>query len=60
MTTADAATTSGHVGYNGCPFCHTLLDFRCGSVVVLRRMFRKNPVEREIEDRDMQKGGDDA
>ena len=29
-----------------------------GTIVVLRRMFLKNPVERELADRHMEKGGD--
>ena len=39
-------------------FCLLYLVLGVGSVVVLRRMFRNNPVEREIEDRDTEKGGD--
>ncbi|KAA0942080.1 cytochrome ubiquinol oxidase subunit I [Sporosarcina sp. ANT_H38] len=58
MRTQDAATTSGHVDSMLILFCLLYLILGVGSVVVLRRMFRNNPVEREIEDRDSEKGGD--
>lgn len=58
MRTQDAATTSGHVDSMLILFCMLYLVLGVGSVVVLRRMFRNNPVEREIEDRDTEKGGD--
>ncbi|MBO0588334.1 cytochrome ubiquinol oxidase subunit I [Sporosarcina sp. E16_8] len=58
MRTEDAATTSGHVDSMLVLFCLLYLVLGVGSVVVLRRMFRNNPVEREIEDRDTEKGGD--
>ncbi len=58
MRTQDAATTSGHVDTMLILFCLLYLVLGVGSVVVLRRMFRNNPVEREIEDRDTEKGGD--
>jgi cytochrome d ubiquinol oxidase subunit I len=58
MRTQDAATTSGHVDSMLILFCLLYLVLGVGSVVVLRRMFRNNPVEREIEDRDTEKGGD--
>lgn len=58
MRTQDAATTSGQVSTMLVLFCLLYLILGVGSVVVLRRMFRNNPVEREIEDRNMEKGGD--
>lgn len=58
MRTQDAATTSGQVDTMLVLFALLYLVLGVGSVVVLRRMFRNNPVEREIEDRDMEKGGD--
>jgi len=58
MRTQDAATTSGHVDSMLVLFCLLYLVLGVGSVVVLRRMFRNNPVEREIEDRDSEKGSD--
>ncbi|MHA6261146.1 cytochrome ubiquinol oxidase subunit I [Sporosarcina sp. CAU 1771] len=58
MRTEDAATTSAHVDTMLVLFALLYLVLGVGSVVVLRRMFRKNPVEREIEDREMEKGGD--
>lgn len=58
MRTQDAATTSGQVDTMLVLFALLYLVLGVGSVVVLRRMFRKNPVEREIEDREMEKGGD--
>ena len=58
MRTQDAATTSGHVDSMLILFCLLYLVLGVGSIVVLRKMFRNNPVEREIEDRDTEKGGD--
>ncbi|MFJ7828341.1 cytochrome ubiquinol oxidase subunit I [Psychrobacillus sp. NPDC096623] len=58
MRVEDAATTSGHVDKMLILFAGLYLILGVGSVVVLTRMFRKNPVEREIEDRNVEKGGD--
>lgn len=58
MRTQDAATTSGHVDTMLILFSLLYLILGIGSIVVLRRMFRNNPVEREIEDREIEKGGD--
>lgn len=58
MRTKDAATTSGQVSTMLVLFCLLYLVLGVGSVVVLRRMFRKNPVEREIAERNTEKGGD--
>lgn len=58
MRTEQAATTSGQVGTMLLLFCLLYFVLGVGSVVVLTRMFRKNPVEQEIEDRNMEKGRD--
>lgn len=58
MRVEDAATTSGQVDLMLVLFALLYIVLGIGSVVVLRRMFRKNPVERELEDRQMEKGGD--
>ena len=58
MRVEDAATTSGHVDTMLILFAGLYLILGIGSVVVLTRMFRKNPVEQEIEDRRKEKGGD--
>lgn len=58
MRVEDAATTSGQVDLMLVLFASLYLVLGVGSVVVLRRMFKKNPVERELEDRHSEKGGD--
>ncbi|WP_075619193.1 cytochrome ubiquinol oxidase subunit I [Paenisporosarcina indica] len=58
MRVEDAATTSGQVDLMLVLFAGLYLVLGIGSVVVLRRMFKKNPVEQEIEDRRKEKGGD--
>jgi cytochrome d ubiquinol oxidase subunit I len=58
MRVEDAATTSGQVDLMLMLFALLYIILGIGSVVVLRRMFRKNPVERELEDRHTEKGGD--
>ena len=58
MRVEDAATTSGQVDIMLALFAGLYLILGVGSVVVLRRMFKKNPVEQEIEDRRKEKGGD--
>ncbi|CAM3211512.1 cytochrome ubiquinol oxidase subunit I [Filibacter tadaridae] len=58
MRTEDAATTSGQVDLMLILFALLYLILGVGSVVILTRMFRKNPVEQEIEDRETEKGGD--
>ncbi|MED3662489.1 MAG: cytochrome ubiquinol oxidase subunit I [Bacilli bacterium] len=51
MRTAEGATTSDQVDLMFILFCILYLVLGIGSVVVLRRMYRLNPIEREIEDR---------
>ena len=58
MRTSEGATTSGQVDIMLILFALLYLVLGVGSVVVLRRMFRNNPVEREIEDREPVEGGD--
>lgn len=58
MKVAEAATTSDHVDIMLILFCGLYIVLGIGSVVVLRRMFRHNPIEQEIEDRKAEKGGD--
>jgi len=58
MRVEEAATTSNQVDLMLILFCLLYLVLGIGSVVVLRRMFRKNPVERELEERHAEKGGD--
>ena len=58
MRVEDAATTSPHVDIMLILFAGLYLVLGVGSIVVLTRMFRKNPVEQEIEDRHTEKGGD--
>ena len=58
MRTQDAATTSDHVDMMLILFACFILFLGLEVLLYLRRMFRNNPVEREIEDRDTEKGGD--
>ncbi|WP_419962645.1 cytochrome ubiquinol oxidase subunit I [Psychrobacillus sp. BM2] len=58
MRVEDAATSSTHVDLMLILFAGLYLVLGVGSIVVLTRMFRKNPVEQEIEDRHAEKGGD--
>ncbi|MEK3980278.1 cytochrome ubiquinol oxidase subunit I [Psychrobacillus sp. FSL K6-2836] len=58
MRVEDAATSSPHVDVMLILFAGLYLVLGVGSIVVLSRMFRKNPVEQEIEDRHAEKGGD--
>ncbi|WP_391117502.1 cytochrome ubiquinol oxidase subunit I [Psychrobacillus sp. L3] len=58
MRTSEGATTSEHVDIMLVLFAVLYLVLGVGSIVVLRRMFRNNPVEQELEDRHAEKGGD--
>ncbi|MDW0117902.1 cytochrome ubiquinol oxidase subunit I [Sporosarcina thermotolerans] len=58
MRVEDAATTSGQVDLMLMLFALLYLILGVGSIVVLRRMFFKNPVEQELADRDIEKGGE--
>lgn len=57
MRTAEGATTSGHVDKMLMLFCVLYLILGIGSVVVLRRMFKGNTIEREIEERHANEDG---
>ncbi|UOQ48922.1 cytochrome ubiquinol oxidase subunit I [Gracilibacillus caseinilyticus] len=54
----DAATTSAHVDMMLIAFALLYIVLGIGSVVILSRMFRRNPVEQELQDRSREKGGD--
>ncbi|KAB2331148.1 cytochrome ubiquinol oxidase subunit I [Cytobacillus depressus] len=58
MRTSEAATTSGQVNLMLVLFAGLYLILGIGSIVVLTRMFRRNPVEKELEDRHAEIGGD--
>ncbi|MBG9454201.1 cytochrome D ubiquinol oxidase subunit I [Lysinibacillus sphaericus] len=58
MRTPEGATTSNHVDLMLVLFAGVYIVLGIGSIVVLVRMFKKNPIEREIEDRHDEKGGD--
>lgn len=58
MRVEDAATTSGQVDLMLVLFAGLYLILGVGSVVVLRRMFKRNPVEQEIEDRRKEQDGE--
>ncbi|MBS4191906.1 cytochrome ubiquinol oxidase subunit I [Bacillus sp. FJAT-49705] len=51
MKTENAATSSGQVDLMLILFSGLYLILGIGVIVVLRRMFKRNPVEKEIEDR---------
>lgn len=58
MRTEQGATTSGNVDLMLLLFCILYIVLGIGSIVVLSRMFRSNPIEKEIEDRESKKGGE--
>lgn len=51
MKTAEGATTSAHVDTMLVLFCLLYIVLVIASATVLIRMFRRNPVERELEER---------
>ncbi|TQS76544.1 cytochrome ubiquinol oxidase subunit I [Ornithinibacillus gellani] len=57
MRTPDAATSSNQVDLMLVLFAGLYIILGIGSVVVLRRMFKHNPVEKELADRAAEKGG---
>ncbi|PLR91153.1 cytochrome ubiquinol oxidase subunit I [Bacillus sp. T33-2] len=57
LRTEDAATTSGQVDTMLLLFAGLYLVLGIGSIIVLTRMFRKNPVEQELADRASEKAG---
>ncbi|MBX9974096.1 cytochrome ubiquinol oxidase subunit I [Cytobacillus firmus] len=58
MRTEEAATSSGQVDLMLLLFAGLYLVLAIGSIIVLTRMFRKNPVEQELADRELEKEGD--
>lgn len=58
MRTEEGATTSGQVDLMLILFAGLYLVLGIGSIVVLTRMFRKNSVEQELADREVEKEGD--
>ncbi|WP_047979750.1 cytochrome ubiquinol oxidase subunit I [Ornithinibacillus contaminans] len=52
MRTEEGATTSNQVDLMLLLFCVLYIILGIGSIVILTRMFRKNPVEKELEDRE--------
>ena len=58
MKVDEAATTSGQVDTMLVMFAGLYLVLAVGSIVVLTRMFRKNPVEQELADREAEKEGE--
>lgn len=60
MTTSEAATTSDHVGLMFILFALLYLILGIGTVVVLKRMFKSNPVEKELLERYPEKGGEET
>ncbi|MBS4213167.1 cytochrome ubiquinol oxidase subunit I [Neobacillus rhizophilus] len=58
MRTSEAATGSGQVDTMLMLFSLLYLILGIGSILVLIRMFRKNPVEQELADRDAERAGD--
>lgn len=57
MRTADAATSSNQVGLMLLLFAGLYSILGIGTIIVLSRMFRRNPVERELGERYAEKGG---
>lgn len=57
MRTPEGATTSDHVDLMLILFSLLYLVLGIGTIVVMTRMFKKYPVEKELEDRTLEKGG---
>ncbi|MEC5423813.1 cytochrome ubiquinol oxidase subunit I [Virgibacillus sp. C22-A2] len=58
MTTAEGATTSNHVDLMIILFAGLYLVLGIGTVVILRRIFKDNPVEKELDEQNSEEGGD--
>lgn len=58
MKTAEGATASNHVDTMLVVFAILYLILGIGSVIVLIRMFRSNPIERELEERHLEQRGE--
>jgi cytochrome d ubiquinol oxidase subunit I len=57
MRTSEAATTNKQVDLMLMLFCGLYIILGIGTIVVMSRMFKRNPVEQELKDREMEKGG---
>lgn len=57
MTVEEAATTSGQVDLMIILFAGLYFILGVGTIVVLSRMYKRNPIEKELADREAQKGG---
>lgn len=57
MRTAEGATTSPYVDIMFIAFSVLYIILIIGTAVVLTRLFRRNPLERELEQRAIEKGG---
>lgn len=57
MRTADAATTSGQVNIMLVLFFILYVALGIGSIIVLSRMFRNYPIEKELADRHLEREG---
>lgn len=57
MRTSEAATTNNQVDLMLMLFCGLYIILGIGTIVVMSRMFKRNPVEQELKDREMEKGG---
>jgi cytochrome bd ubiquinol oxidase subunit I len=57
MRTADAATTNPNVDLMLVLFSILYIILGIGTIIVMIRMFKRNPIEKELADREMEKGG---
>lgn len=58
MKTRDAATSSGQVDMMLILFAGLYIILGIGSMIVLSRMFRKNTIEQELADRELEEAGE--
>ncbi|MCJ1910222.1 cytochrome ubiquinol oxidase subunit I [Planococcus ruber] len=58
MTVEEAATTSGQVDLMIILFAGLYFILGIGTIVVLLRMYKRNPIEKELAAREAQKGGE--
>ena len=59
MKTSEGATTSGQVDLMIVLFAGLYVILGIGTVVVLSRMYKRNPVEKELAQRESEKGGEE-
>ncbi|MEZ0479722.1 cytochrome ubiquinol oxidase subunit I [Planococcus sp. SSTMD024] len=60
MKTSEGATTSGQVDLMIVMFAGLYVILGIGTVVVLSRMYKRNPVEKELAQRESVKGGEES